>query len=134
MRIVWGADVGSDHYLVVTTLRVKLKSSVRKKTHKILDIEKLRKETMQEQFRLELHNRFSALAELENTKPIEHAEQNVEEEWKTIKDTVVNTAQEVVGFRRGSKKEMWISDGTWTAIDERRNLKARKEHAYIIVL
>ena len=54
----------------------------------------------------------------------------MEEEWKIIKDTVISTAQEVIGFRRGSKKEQWISEGTWAAIDERRSLKAKKEQAF----
>jgi len=51
----------------------------------------------------------------------------VEEEWKIIKDTIISTAQEVIGFRRGSRKEQWISEGTWAAIDERRSLKAKKD-------
>ena len=124
VRAFRGADLGSDHYLVVATFKIKLKSSVNKKKHKILDIEKLSKETTQERFRLELQNRFSALEQQET------AEQSVEEEWKEIKDTIVNTAQEVIGYRRGSKKERWITDGTWTAIDERRILKAKKEQAF----
>ena len=119
-----GADVGSDHYLVVATLKVKLKSMANKKTYKILDIDKLRKEPIQKQFRIQLNNRFSALEQQENT------EIDVEEEWKIIKDTVISTAQEVIGFRRGSKKEQWISEGTWAAIDERRSLKAKKEQAF----
>ena len=53
-------------------------------------------------------------------------ERGVESEWKTIKETVVNTAQEVIGYRRGNKKEKWITDNTWRAIDERRGLKAKK--------
>ena len=124
VRTYRGADVGSDHYLVVATLKIKLKSSVNKKKHKILDIEKLKKETIQERFCLELRNRFSVLEHQETT------EQNVEEDWKEIKDAIINTAQEVIGYRRGSKKERWITDGTWTAIDERRILKAKKEQAF----
>ena len=57
-------------------------------------------------------------------------EQGVESDWKTIKETVVNTAHEDIGYRRGNKKEKWITDNTWRAIDERRELKAKKEQAF----
>ena len=79
---------------------------------------------MQQQFSLELNNRFSLLEH-------EHIgeETSVEEEWTTVKETVQTTAQKVIGYRRGSRKERWISEGTWKAIDERRELKARKEQA-----
>jgi len=65
VRAFRGADVGSDHYLVVATLKIKLKSMASKTIHKILNIDKLRKQPIQEQFRLQLSNRFSALEQQE---------------------------------------------------------------------
>ncbi len=87
VRAYRGADVGSDHYLVVATLKIKLKSMASKTMHKILDIGKLRKEPIQKQFQLQLSNRFSALEHQENT------EKDVEEEWKIINDTIISTAR-----------------------------------------
>jgi hypothetical protein len=105
-------------------MKVKLKSLAKKVVNKVLDTGKLKRDEVQQQFSLELRNRFSPLEE-EDT----GAEQSIEDEWKEIKDTVLNAAQKVVGFRRGSKKERWITEGTWKAIDERRVLKAKKEQA-----
>ena len=68
---VWafrGPDVGSDHYMVMATLKVKLKAAGNKKIQKILDTANLRSEAIQYQFRLELSNRFSALEQLNDNK------------------------------------------------------------------
>ena len=125
VRAYRGADVGSDHYLVMATLKVKLKVKGNKKMHKILDIDNLRSEITQCQFRLELNNRFSALEQSND-----NSEQGIEETWTAVRDTIVNTAQEVIGYRRGTRKERWITKHTWAAIDERRQLKAKKEQAF----
>src|SRR6218665_270643 len=39
------------------------------------------------------------------------------------------TDGEVLGFKRGNRKEAWISKETWNAIDERRKRKQRMEQA-----
>ena len=102
-RVHRGADVGSDHYLFITTMKVRLKSLAKKQGKKILDTRQLRRIDMQQQFSLELSNRFSLLEQ-------EHIgeETSVEEEWVTIKETVLTMAQTVIGYRRGSMKERWI--------------------------
>jgi hypothetical protein len=110
--------------LVTAIIQVKLKSLGKKKTNQALDLDMLKIEDVQRQFSLELKNRFSLLEEGTNTTELE-----VEEEWKSIKDTVTNTAKQVISVRRGSIKEKWISKGTWDAIDDRRLLKAKKEQA-----
>jgi len=125
VRAYRGPDVGSDHYMVMATLKVKLKAAGNKKVQKILDTTNLHSEATQYQFRLELSNRFSVLEQLNDNK-----EQDIEETWKEVRDTIVNTAQEVIGYRRGSRKERWITKRTWAAIDERRQLKAKKEQAF----
>ena len=53
----------------------------------------------------------------------------IEERLQTMKDTVINTAQQVIGYRRGSRKEKWTSGRAWKTIDERRQLKAKREQA-----
>ena len=40
----------------------------------------------------------------------------------------VETAANVVGYRRGKPKERWISDKTWQSIDERKSIKVKKDH------
>jgi exonuclease III len=124
VRVNRGADVGSDHYLVTARIQMKLKSLGKKKAHQALDLDVLKAKDVQTKFCLELNNRFSLLEEKEDI-----IELGIEEYWKKIKDTVTDTAKKVIGQRRGSIKEKWITKRTWDAIDERRLLKAKKEQA-----
>jgi len=48
---------------------------------------------------------------------------NVEDTWSQFKTTTAAAAEKVVGRKRGSRKERWISDTTWKAIDERKEIK-----------
>jgi hypothetical protein len=109
---------------LIATVKIKLKNPAKKKIQKALDVHRLRTVAIQQQFQVELKNHFSALEEQEP-----EDECGVEERWRTLKETITNTAQEVVGFRRGSMKEQWITQTTWRTIDERRTLKARREQA-----
>ena len=54
---------------------------------------------------------------------------DIEEQWKMFKDAVTITAEEKIGRRRGSKRENWIQDRTWTLIDKRKKLKSMKDQA-----
>jgi len=58
-------------------------------------------------------NRFAAL----------DASDDVEKTWNNFKDTVTTVAETVIGYKRGSRKEQWISTSTSKAIDERKQLK-----------
>jgi len=75
--------------MAVAAMKVKLKSSAKTMKHTILDMAKLKNKRTKDKFRLELNNRFSVLEQQENN------EQNVEEDWKEIKDTIINTAKDV---------------------------------------
>jgi len=81
-------------------MKVKLKTSAKRMQPTILDIARAKHKRTKDQFRLELKNHFSVLEKQEDN------EQNVEEDWKEIKDTIINTAKDVIGFRRASNKEM----------------------------
>ena len=67
---------------------------------------------VKQRYQVELKNRFEALRE--------HEEEDVEECWKTFKNTVNGVAKEIIGVKRGTIKEEWISEDTWEIIDRRR--------------
>jgi len=78
-------------------------------------------------FCLELNNRLSLLEEKEDRTDLE-----VEECLKNIKDVVMKTARKVIGHKRCSIMEKWISKCTWDTIDERRLLNSKEgtSHEY----
>ncbi|VDP62463.1 unnamed protein product [Schistosoma curassoni] len=116
MRNRRGADIASDHHLVVANLKLKLKKNwttgqtalQRFNTAFLRDTDKLN------EFKKALNNRFQALQDLLKD------ETTMEDNWKDIKEALISTCQEVLGLRKHHHKE-WISMLTLDRIKERKN-------------
>ena len=54
-------------------------------------------------------------------------ENDINKTWCSHKETFLKAGEVTIGFRRGTKKERWISDETWKAVDERKLIKIKKE-------
>ena len=114
-----GADIASDHHLVVAKMRLKLKKHwttgqtalQRFNTAFLRDTDKLH------EFKITLNNRFQALQDL-----LKEQETTLEDNWKGIKEALTSTCQEVLGPKKHHHKE-WISMGTLDKIQERKNKK-----------
>ena len=118
VRVCRGADVNSDHYLVTATIKLKLRKVAKQnQSRKHLDVAKLKCPNIIKEFALRLKNRFAALAD-------DDEDPSVNTKWETIKKTYVETATNVLGYRRKKNKE-WITAGTWQKIEERKQLKAK---------
>ena len=118
VRVCRGADVFTDHHLLVCNLKLKLKAV--KKTgstaSKKYDVNKLKNPEKLNEFKIELSNRYQILSTI--------PDHNIEEKWEKIKDTYCSTAEKVLGFKKNNKKE-WLSDDTWKKIEERKEAKKR---------
>ena len=80
-----------------------------------------------QKFKIELRNRFSCLADDEANNSDDQAQvQDLENDWKKIKETYQKTAEKVLGFRSRSNKP-WISAESWKEIDNRRELKRKMD-------
>ncbi|VDP26374.1 unnamed protein product [Schistosoma margrebowiei] len=115
-----GADIASDHHLLVAKMKLKLKKhwkmgrtiSQKFNTAFLQDTNKLNK------FKIDLRNKFQALHDLlygEGT--------TVESDWKGIKEAITSTCHEVLGRKKHHHKQ-WITVDTLDKIQERRNKKA----------
>ena len=91
VRVKLGADVASDHHLVVADLKVKLKvyrDQADRPSHKY-NVHGLKDKTKAEVYQCELRNWFS---------PFTHQpEESVEETWQGLRDTWKATCNEVLG-------------------------------------
>lgn len=113
-----GADVGSDHHLVVSEIRLKILANASKVEPRKnrFDTCKLRDKNFRDRFVLELQNRFEVL---ENG---EDLVDDVEGIWERVRQVYQTAGESVLGFRNRLKKD-WMSEETWAEIDRRKELK-----------
>ena len=133
-----GADVGSDHNLIITKVKLKL-SSIGKKQDGTIRYEesKLRLLEVRQQFQIELRNRFSILQTPDQNDTDTDDHQNselsdpadrIEQKWQKIKDAYTETAMIVLGHRK-KKCQSWIGTESWRKLKERRKLKRKIDDA-----
>jgi hypothetical protein len=112
-----GADVGSNHHLIMGIMRIytdrckKVTVSRRK-----FDLKKLEHPDNSEQFRAGLQNIIAQIRKVQDG--------SVEEKWQPIKTTLRNISENTLGYMAKERKE-WISNIIWGKIDRRRPLKAQ---------
>ncbi|VDO57934.1 unnamed protein product [Schistosoma margrebowiei] len=110
---------GLDHHLVVANLKLQLKKNwttgqtaiQRFNTVFLRDTNKIN------EFKIALNNRFQALQDL-----LKEEETTMEDNWKSIKEALTSTCQEVLRLKKNHYKE-WISIETLDRIKERKNKK-----------
>ena len=118
MRVYRGADVKSDHHLLVANIMMKLrKVTSNEPLRRQLDVSKLKCPEVSRQFTIELRNRFAFLTDAED-------DCSVETEWRDIKHIYVETATDILGYKKKGNKE-WLTPGTWQRIKERKVLKTK---------
>ena len=120
VRVYRGADVVSDHHLVVGTLRLKLqkyntrnpKVAPRYNTKLLQDPPTLRA------FQIAFRNRYQVLADLVD----EDQQQCIEDLWRERKQVWLDTSKVTLGPQQNQHKE-WITTETLSKIETRRKLK-----------
>ena len=116
VKAIRGADIDSDHNLVLCKVRIKLKKVRKDKTARQFDSRRLKDPAVKEAFAIELSNRFHALTDF--------YPEDIDEYCCQVHQTFVETSEETLGYSQNLKKT-WISDDTWTLIKDRGLLKQR---------
>ena len=119
-RVYRGADISSDHYLVKTSIKLKLRRNnkdVQKRAK--YDVDKLKEEDIRMQFSIKLNNRFEILED-------EHEENNgnidlIEKMNNDFENAYNETAKEILGFKKKQTKP-WISKESWNLIAQRKQI------------
>lgn len=110
-----GADIGSDHNLVLTSLKLKLK--LRRDNNKSprirFNLEKLKDPDTERIFQAQVGGKFAALATIDC---------DIDALAGSIKEVLLSTADEVLGKQR-KRKQPWVTDDILDLCDERRALK-----------
>ena len=112
-----GADIGSDHDMVLMTIKLKLKKNRRPKNPRIrYDLEKLRDPDIAEMFKANVGGKFAALTLIHD---------NINSLTDTIKTVLHETATEILGNKR-KKIKPWVTDDILNLCDKRREFKKKK--------
>ena len=115
-----GADIGSDHELVIMTFKLHLKR-VKKQGHTRIkfDLEKLKDPTIAEAFQAMIGGKFAALTTLCDD------DRDIDMIVNTFNTEVTDTANEILGKHRTVKKP-WVTNDVLDLCDKRRELKKKK--------
>ena len=113
-----GADVGSDHHMVLAKIKLRLKKQGTRPTsvRKRFQVNLLEGSTKDE-FQLHLRNKFQSLGNLGE-------EADVEVHWSSVKEVITTACQDVLGIKKTEHKE-WISKCSLDLINKRRELKEK---------
>ena len=126
-RAFRSADIGSDHYLVRTTIKLKLcKVDKRGNIRSKFDLQQLMDVDVSKRFRIKLRNKFQLLTfEAErDCKNKDDPEERLELKSVVLERAYVKTAEEVLGYREARRKP-WISAESWLLIEQRKGIKQK---------
>jgi hypothetical protein len=98
------ADCDTDHYLVVAKIRERI--AVNKQgSHKFhmerFNLKKLNEVEVEEEYRVEVSNRFAALVDLD-------AEVEINTIWETIRENLKISAKENLGYYELKQHKPWL--------------------------
>ncbi|XP_055375388.1 uncharacterized protein LOC129608089 [Condylostylus longicornis] len=116
-----GADVPSNHNLLVAKLKIKLTQKRQHSRHKQLDLEKLNNDNVKNQSIIAINTDLKML-NLNNT--------NVDELWNQTKNVLKTTANRVLGTKRFTLKQQWVTEEIFQLMEERRKHRHKNENEY----
>ena len=106
-----GADIDSDHNLVVMKCELKFKKLEKSNTKPRLDLKKLKEERIQEQYARKTEE------------VIKEIDEDINEEWGAIKLSLENASKVVIGKEERKVKKPWITEEILELMEERRKRK-----------
>ena len=118
VRVRRGVDVPSDHHLLLTTVRLRLKKNITASNQRTkFNLGLLRDQSVQEKFSIDLSNRFQPLQEL-----LENEETEIEHNWNHSKKLWLDTCEQILGKKKMQHKD-WISESTILEIETQKAKK-----------
>jgi hypothetical protein len=119
VRSFRGADCDTDHYLVVTKVRERL--AVSKRAAQKIDTERsnvkiLDKGDVKEQYQVTFRNKFAALENLEDSRNINGA-------WDNIRENIKTSAQKSLGYCESKHCKPWFDEECSKLVDRWKQAK-----------
>ena len=122
-RSLSGADIGSDHDLVMMTFQVRLKKARKPNQRRLrFDLEKLRDPDEACTFQATIGRKFAPLIGLSDE------DMDIDTMITTYNTAVTDAASEILG-KEIRRKKPWVTKDVFDLCDERRDLKKKRYEA-----
>ena len=119
-RTFSGADIGSDHDLVMMNFRIHLKKKLCEKSKRTkYNLERLKDPNVAEEFEARIGGKFAPLLTLETEN------MSIDEHVEAFNNAITTTADEVLGKARPTKRP-WVTQEVLDMCDRRREMKKEK--------
>src|SRR5436190_16121652 len=109
-----GADIDSDHNLIVMKCELKLKNVTKKAKSKKLALERLKEVDVREKYQKATEELIGEISKTKIT---------VDAQWNNIKGGLQQAAENIVGRMRNQERKPWITEEILELMEERRTLK-----------
>jgi hypothetical protein len=117
-----GADINSDHILLVMKMKLKLKIPHRKNRQEKADLQLLKIEDIRTQYTIDVKNRYDILLKEEPDQSINHTE-TIDRQWRCLKGGIKQALAETVPKTERKKKNEWMTGKILNMMNARRNIK-----------
>ena len=121
-RTYTGADINSDHNLLISKMNFRLKKMEKRKTKEQYDMNMLIQENIQEKYAVSVSNRYSTLV-CEEVPQVESEEMRVDRKWKCFKESIHTATRECTSKIERSKHKDWMTEDILQKMEERKELK-----------
>lgn len=113
-----GADIGSDHYLLVGQIKIKIAKAASKfkSMSKRFNTHLLDNPNVLTEFNKNIRHKYERVTYNEND--------TINTKWDKIKDIYKSTSESILGYKQNKKKE-WITNETWQLIKHRKEVKLK---------
>ena len=120
-----GADVGSDHSLLMAKIQVQLKIPKRKMMAEQKDLDCLKTEEMKQRYAVEVNNKYEALL-MEEDEQIPNSDHKM---WDCVRQSIKHATEVVLPKKR--KKEhgnKWMTEEILDLMEDRKKAKSEEEY------
>ena len=120
-RVCLSADCDSDHNLLILTMKLRFR---KKRVNKplLLDLEELKNFQVEQQYQVEVKNRFKELEKIDEPR-------TPDELWQQLKKVTLGAAEATLQ-KNHCKRKNWISNDTFEWIKRKREVKTKSTEEY----
>ena len=122
-----GADINSDHCLLIMKLKHRMKTNMKIASKRHMNLNLLSNETIKNAYSIAVNNRYEILSNEDIVQEDEGVAEDVNQQYENIKSSIIHGLEETVPKKDKQKRQIWMTDEILEKMDKRRELKKHTE-------